>query len=98
MKSYKIGLFSGAFIGLYAYNGAAELKSLRSPSTVRRTSKILWGNRNEEKTNSLLRLNKMEINNIIGILTRHLVLQVHLQILGVAKRALHLLQVKEWNS
>ena len=38
---------------------------------MRETTKILWGDPNEDKTRTLLKLTKREISKVIGILTGH---------------------------
>lgn len=56
--------------------------TLWNSGVVGETTKILWGNPNGDKTKTLLKLSKKDINKIIGILTGHTGLRAHLHRIG----------------
>ena len=60
-------------------------KSVWNSGIVGETTKILWGDPNEKKTSSLLKLSKIEISKMMSVLTGHSSLQAHLYRIGVSE-------------
>ena len=56
--------------------------TLWNSEKVGETTKILWGDPNEDKTRTLLKLTKRKISKVIGILTGHTGLRAHLHKIG----------------
>ncbi|XP_075150766.1 uncharacterized protein LOC142224875 [Haematobia irritans] len=55
---------------------------------VGRTTKIIWGDPDEEKTKELLKESRSTISRVIGIITGHLDLRAHLNRIGVINDSL----------